>query len=35
MTYGRAISRFETLVFDPAVRDAIHRTAGRFYFGDQ
>lgn len=35
MTYGRAISRFETLVPDPAVRDAIHRTAGRFYFGDQ
>lgn len=34
VTYDQAIACFEALVPDGAMRDRIHRTAGRFYFGD-
>ena len=34
VTYDQAVARFSALMPDPAVRDAIHRTANRFYFSD-
>jgi predicted TIM-barrel fold metal-dependent hydrolase len=33
VTYEETLTRFETLVPDPALRGAIHRTANAFYFG--
>jgi predicted TIM-barrel fold metal-dependent hydrolase len=34
VTYDQMVARFAVLVPDAAIRDRIHRTAGRFYFGD-
>lgn len=34
VTYEQTVARFAELVPDAAVRDRIHRAAGRFYFGD-
>jgi predicted TIM-barrel fold metal-dependent hydrolase len=34
VTYQQTVARFAELVPDAAIRDRIHRAAGRFYFGD-
>jgi predicted TIM-barrel fold metal-dependent hydrolase len=35
VTYAQTVARFEELVPDAAIRDRIHKEAGRFYFGDE